>query len=39
MLIAEHTIQTSASPEVIWRLYEDVKSWPTWDHGVESVFK
>lgn len=35
MLIIEHTIETKASPKAIWSLWEDVKNWNTWDHGIE----
>ncbi len=31
----EHTIETEAEPAAIWRLYTDVSTWPTWDHGNE----
>lgn len=26
-----HSVETSASPEAIWALYEDVATWPSWD--------
>ena len=35
MLIIEHTIETKAPPKAIWSLWEDVKNWKTWDHGIE----
>lgn len=35
MLIIEHTIETVASPEAIWSIWEDVVHWNTWDHGIE----
>jgi len=35
MLIIEHTVETKASPKAIWSLWEDVKNWSTWDHGIE----
>ena len=35
MLIIEHTIETKASPKAIWSLWEDVKNWSSWDHGIE----
>lgn len=37
MLIAEHTVQTTAPAAKIWPLYEDVTMWPQWDHAVEWV--
>ncbi len=35
MLIIKHTVQTTASPEAVWCLWEDVNNWNTWDHGIE----
>lgn len=35
MLIIKLTLETSASPESIWQLWQDVKNWNTWDHGIE----
>lgn len=35
MLIAKHTIETRASAEAVWRVWEDVENWNTWDHGIE----
>lgn len=35
MKIIQHTEQTSANLEDIWRLYQDVKHWNLWDHGIE----
>jgi hypothetical protein len=31
MWAAEHSIETSASPEAIWRLWADVPGWPEWN--------
>jgi hypothetical protein len=33
----EHTIETSAKPEAIWRLWEDVDSWPSWNSDIEQI--
>ncbi len=33
----EHSIETDASAEAIWRLYSDPGTWPTWDAGIEAV--
>lgn len=33
----EHTLDTEASTEAIWRLYSDVGTWPSWDGGIEAV--
>lgn len=35
MLIIKHTIDTQTSPEDIWEIWQDVKNWNTWDHGIE----
>ena len=37
MWSVEHTIETSAAPEAIWRLWADVPGWPTWNSGVETI--
>jgi uncharacterized protein YndB with AHSA1/START domain len=31
MWTAEHSIETSASPEAVWRLWADVPRWPEWN--------
>lgn len=38
MLIAKHTIQTTASPSAVWEVWRDVENWKTWDSGVEYSF-
>jgi hypothetical protein len=35
MLIIKHTIETTASPNAIWHVWQDVANWNTWDHGIE----
>lgn len=35
MLIIEHTVETTASPEAIWQIWQDVTNWNSWDHGIE----
>jgi len=35
MLIIKHTVETKASPADIWQIWQDVKNWNTWDHGIE----
>ena len=35
MLIIQHSIRTKATPESIWALWSDIKTWNTWDHGIE----
>lgn len=36
MLITEHTEETIATPTQIWRIWQDVENWNSWDHGLES---
>jgi uncharacterized membrane protein len=31
MWAAEHSIETGASPDAIWRLWADVPGWPEWN--------
>jgi len=31
---AEHTLDTSADPQEVWRRLEEVSTWPEWDAGV-----
>jgi uncharacterized protein YndB with AHSA1/START domain len=33
----EHTIHTTAAPEAVWRLWEDVPAWPQWDEGLDEI--
>lgn len=33
----EHSVQTTASPATVWRLYRDVADWPNWNGAVQSV--
>jgi polyketide cyclase/dehydrase/lipid transport protein len=35
MWIAEHVIETTASPEAIWRQWADVTGWPEWNGDLE----
>ena len=35
MLIIEHSVETTASPEAVWHIWQDVRNWNTWDHGIE----
>jgi len=35
LLIIKHTVETTASPEAIWEILQDVTNWNTWDHGIE----
>lgn len=33
----EHSIETSAAPSSVWRLYSDPATWPGWNGAVEAV--
>lgn len=35
MLIIEHTVETSAHPSQVWKMWEDVNNWNVWDDGLE----
>jgi hypothetical protein len=35
MVIIEHTVETIASTKAIWKIWEDVESWKSWDHEIE----
>src|SRR5919199_816189 len=37
MWVTEHTIETHATPERIWRLWADVAGWPDWNADVEQI--
>lgn len=37
MWTTEHSIETSAEPEQIWRLWADVSSWPEWNGDIERI--
>jgi hypothetical protein len=37
MWTTEHTIETSATPEAIWRLWADVPGWPQWNADIEQI--
>ncbi|WP_426339636.1 SRPBCC family protein [Pseudoduganella sp. S-14] len=31
------SIETSASPEIVWQLFRDVPGWKTWNAGIEAI--
>jgi hypothetical protein len=33
----EHSIETTVSPEAIWRQWADVASWPEWNRDIERI--
>ncbi len=37
MWATEHSIETSAAPEEIWRLWADVPRWPEWNGDIERI--
>ena len=30
-----HTVETAVPASAVWRIWEDVANWNTWDHGIE----
>jgi Polyketide cyclase / dehydrase and lipid transport len=34
---ADYSIETSAVPEAIWRLWADVAGWPAWNADIEQI--
>jgi hypothetical protein len=37
MWVAEHSIETTATPEAIWRQWSDVGAWPEWNADIERI--
>jgi Polyketide cyclase / dehydrase and lipid transport len=37
MWASEHSVETSAAPEQIWRLWADVGGWPEWNGDIERI--
>src|SRR5262249_27864934 len=37
MWIGEHSIETSARPEQVWKLWADVDGWPQWNGDIERI--
>src|SRR5690349_6441237 len=35
MRIVKHTVETKATPIQIWKIWEDVENWKTWDKDIE----
>jgi hypothetical protein len=35
MQIIKHTVETKISPTQIWKIWEDVENWKTWDREIE----
>lgn len=36
MILATHTVPINALPEIVWSLWHDVESWPSWDPSLAS---
>jgi uncharacterized membrane protein len=37
MWAVEHSVETSARAQAVWRLWADVGRWPEWNAGVERL--
>jgi len=37
MWATEHSVETSAAPKEIWRLWADVAGWPDWNGDIERI--
>ena len=37
MWAIEHSVETTAKPEEIWRLWADVPGWPNWNRDIEQI--
>lgn len=35
MLITKHTLETTATPAQIWKVWQDVENWKKWDQEIE----
>ena len=35
MLIIKHTVETTANPSQIWKVWQDVENWKNWDRDIE----
>ncbi len=33
----EHSVETSAPAEAVWRHWSDLAAWPKWNDGIESI--
>jgi uncharacterized protein YndB with AHSA1/START domain len=33
----EHTVETPAAPDAVWRLWSDIAAWPQWNEGIEKI--
>jgi Polyketide cyclase / dehydrase and lipid transport len=37
MWVTEHAVETTASPNAIWRLWADVPGWPEWNGDIAQI--
>jgi len=37
MWVTEHSVETTAPPEAIWRQWSDVDRWPEWNGDIERI--
>jgi Polyketide cyclase / dehydrase and lipid transport len=35
--VTEHSVETTAAPEAIWREWSDVRRWPEWNGDIERI--
>jgi uncharacterized protein YndB with AHSA1/START domain len=33
----QHAVETTAAPDVVWRLWSDIAAWPQWNEGIEKI--
>lgn len=33
----EHSVETAATPDAVWRHWADMATWPQWNDGIESI--
>jgi uncharacterized protein YndB with AHSA1/START domain len=33
----EHSVETTAAPGMVWRLWTDMAAWPQWNAGIETI--
>ncbi len=33
----EHSVETTAAPEALWRHWSDMATWPQWNDGIEII--
>jgi uncharacterized membrane protein len=37
MWTREDSVETTATPEAIWKLWADVEGWPSWNGDIEHI--